>query len=100
MARHGIKAAKIREALTAKPEASVKDIITTLKAQKVSVVPAQVYAIRSSMNNGTTKNSSARGKAKAKSNQFAALIQAKKLADALGGVDKAKAALDVLAQLL
>jgi hypothetical protein len=100
VAKYGIKSAKIREALTAHPQASVKDIIAGLKAQKVKVVPAQVYAIRSTMGNSSAKSGPPKSKAKPRSNEFAALIQAKKMADAMGGVDKARAALDVLAQLL
>jgi hypothetical protein len=38
--------------------------------------------------------------AKPKVSSYASLIQAKKLADALGGVEQARAALDVLAKIL
>jgi hypothetical protein len=93
MAKRRNKARKIREALAANPSASVRDIIETLKAQRVRVVPAQVYNIKSQMANGA-------GGAKTKGDQYAALIQAKKLADAMGGIDKARAALDVLAKLV
>jgi hypothetical protein len=41
-----------------------------------------------------------RPKARQYANGYASLIQAKKLADAMGGVDKAREALDVLAKLL
>jgi hypothetical protein len=91
MAKRRNKAAKIREALTANPSASVKEIIAELKAHRVRVVPAQVYAIRSTMGNGTVKH---------KPNAYDALIQAKRLADSMGGIDKARAALDVLAKLV
>jgi hypothetical protein len=37
---------------------------------------------------------------KPRGDSYASLIRAKKLADALGGVDQARAALDVLAKLL
>ncbi len=82
------KAAKIRALLAARPEASTKEIIETLAAQRVRVSPAQVYNLRSTM-----------GKRPARSNGYAPLMQAKRLADAMGGVEKARAALDVLAKL-
>lgn len=85
------KAAKIRALLTERPEASAKEVIETLAAQRVRVSAAQVYNLRSTM--GKT------GKRKAASNGYSSLIQAKRLADAMGGVDKARAALDVLAKL-
>jgi hypothetical protein len=99
------KAAKIREALAANPQASVKEIIALLAAQRVKVVSPQVYAIRAKMGSAEVTSapadsSPAKPKAKKKTDQFAALIQAKKLADAMGGVDKARAALDILAQIL
>ena len=91
MAKRRNKAAKIRQALTDNPSASVKEIVATLKASRVRVVSAQVYAIRSTMSNGNGKR---------KPNAYEALIQAKRLADAMGGIDKARAALDVLAKLV
>jgi len=39
-------------------------------------------------------------KRRAKGNTLSALVEAKKLADKLGGVDKAREALDALAKLL
>jgi len=81
------KAAKIRALLADNPDATAKEIIQTLEAQRVRVTPAQVYNVKSMT-------------AKPKVNSYASLIQAKKLADALGGVEKARAALDVLAKLM
>jgi len=51
----------------------------------VRVTPAQVYNVKAG---------------KPKANGYANLIQAKKLADKMGGVDQARAALDALAKLL
>ena len=86
MAKRRNKAAKIRAVLEANPNAAAKEIIQTLAAQRVGVSPAQVYNVKAT--------------AKPKANGFADLIQAKKLADAMGGVEKARAALDVLSKLL
>ena len=81
------KAAKIRAALADNPSAAAKEIVQTLAAQRVRVSPAQVYNVKSAM-------------AKPKVDGYASLIQAKKMANALGGVEQARAALDVLAKLL
>jgi len=81
------QAAKIRALLADNPEATANEIVKTLAAQRVRVTPAQVYNVKS-----TTANP--------KVDEYASLILAKKLADALGGVDTARAALDLLAKLL
>jgi len=86
MAKRRNKAAKIRAILADKPDATAKEVIKTLAAQRVRVTAAQVYNVKS-----TT--------AKPKLVGYASLIQAKKMADALGGVDQARAALNVLARL-
>jgi len=90
MAKRRNKAAKIRAQLSAHPNATAKEIVATLKAQRVRVSTAQVYNVKAAM---SKTGNGKRGK-------YEDLIQAKKLADALGGIDKARAALDVLAKLL
>jgi hypothetical protein len=86
MAKRRNKAAKIREALAELgPDATAAQVIEILAAQRVRVTPQQVYNVRA---------------AKPKANGYAQLIQAKRLAEKMGGVDKARAALDVLAKLL
>jgi len=87
MAKRRNKAAKIRAALAENPDASAREVVETLAAQRVRVTAAQVYNVKSTV-------------AKPKADGYASLIQAKRLADAMGGVDKARAALDVLAKLL
>jgi len=81
------KAAKIRALLADNPGATAKEIIKMLAAQRVRVSPGQVYNVKS-----TT--------AKPNLDGYASLLQAKKMADALGGVEQARAALDVLAKLM
>ena len=87
MAKRRNKAAKIRALLADNPDATAKEVVKTLAAQHVRVTPAQVYNVKSTA-------------AKPQLNGYASLIQAKKLADALGGVKQARAALDVLAKLM
>jgi len=81
------KAAEIRAVLADNPDPTAKEVVQMLAAQRVRVTPAQVYNVKS-----TTANP--------KVDEYASLILAKKLADALGGVDTARAALDLLAKLL
>ncbi len=84
------KARKIREVLEELgPDAKVAQVVETLAARRVRVRPQQVYAIKAA---NKTK--------RPKGNGYDALIQAKKLADAMGGVEKARQALKALAKLL
>ena len=87
MAKRRNKAAKIRVVLADNPDATAKEVVQKLAAQRVRVTPAQVYNVKSTA-------------AKPKLNGYESLVQAKKLADALGGVERARVALDVLAKLL
>ena len=89
--RHN-KSAAIRAALAERPDATAKEIVEALAMQRIRVTPALVYNVM-----GATSKPKSR---KAKSNAFASLVQAKRLADAMGGVDKARAALEDLAKLL
>jgi hypothetical protein len=95
MATRRNKSAKIRQALAAHPKATAKEIVATLKAQRVRVSAAHVYNIKSTMgksSNGRHSNGT--------TSAYDSLIQAKKLADAMGGIDKAREALAVLGKLL
>lgn len=85
MAKRRNKAAKIRAILAEQPDATAREVVEALAAQRVRVTPAQVYGIKG---------------ARPKLNGYANLVQAKKLAEKMGGIDKARAALDVLAKLL
>jgi 3-methyladenine DNA glycosylase AlkC len=92
---HTSKADKIRAIIAEKPEAKAKEIVEALAAKKVKVTLPQVYSLLQKANKPK------RGRpAKGKASGYDSLIQAKKLADAMGGVEKAKAALDVLAKLV
>lgn len=87
------KAAKIREYLAAHPNAKATDVVAALKAQRVKVSAAHVYQLKS---NGKPK----RRAKEAKSDTITALIEAKKLADKLGGVERAREAVNALAKLI
>ena len=93
MAKRRNKASKIREFLAERPDASAKEVVAALAAQRIRVTPAQVYNIKSI--------SSKPGKpGRLKASGYDSLVQAKKLADAMGGIDEARRALDVLAKLI
>jgi hypothetical protein len=64
-------------------------VVETLAARRVRVRPQQVYAIKAA---GKTK--------RPRLNSYDSLVKAKRLADAMGGVQQARTALDVLAKLL
>jgi hypothetical protein len=90
MAKRRNKAAQIREFLAEQPEASAAEVVKALASQRVRVSPAQVYNAKATA--GKPKASGSPG--------YESLIQAKRMADAMGGVEKARAALDVLAKLV
>ena len=91
---HTSKADKIRAIIAEQPNAKAKDIVEALAAKKVRVTLPQVYGLLQKANKPK------RGRPAKAGNKYASLVQAKKLADAMGGVDKARAALDVLAKLV
>ena len=95
--RSNSKAAKIRALLVERPDTKASEIVAALAAQKVKVTPGQVYNLKSTM--GITTGGNGKPAAK-KASAYESLIQAKRLADAMGGVEKARAALDVLAKLV
>jgi len=84
------KAALIREFQAEKPDASAKEIVDALAAKKIKVTAAYIYALKAK--NGKPKPAALGG--------VEALVLAKKMADQLGGVDKARDLLNALAQLV
>ena len=87
MAKRRNKAAKIRAILTDNPKATAKEVVETLAAQRVRVTAAQVYNVKSTA-------------AKPKLDGLNSLIKAKKLAGKMGGIEQARAALEMLARLV
>jgi len=95
MAKRHNKAALIREIQAEKPSATAKEIVNALAAKRVKVTAAYIYALKAkkgAAKNGKPKSSALDG--------VQTLVQAKKMADALGGVDKARELLAALAQLV
>lgn len=102
--KRGAKAQAIREAMEKTPEATAQEIVAAVKAQGMKITPQMVYGLRARAAKGPKRG---RGKRKAArggdgvNNGFTldTLILAKKLAAQLGGVEKAKEAMDALAKL-
>ena len=97
-AKRGEKSAAIRDYLAANPGTKTKDVVAALKQQGIRVSGQMVSTLKGKFSGGP-----ARKRAAAKKNRSPSiedLIEAKKLADRLGGVDKARAAIAVLAKLL
>jgi hypothetical protein len=84
------KAALIREVQAQKPDATAKEIVDALAAKKVKVTAAYIYALKAK--NGKPKAAALNG--------VDALVKAKKMADALGGVDAARELLAALSRLV
>lgn len=112
------KSAAIRDYVTANPGAMPKEIVDAMKAQGVDVSTAFVSTIKSKTVGGGRKKKSGRkvGRPKAAATPAAAskgrsskaegnlsldqLLKAKRLADELGGVAKARATLEALEKIV
>lgn len=113
------KSAAIRDYVTANPEAKPKEIVDAMKSQGVDVSTAFVSTIKSkTIGSGAKKKGRKPGRPKgaAKTAKAAApaaktsngqgklsldqLLKAKKLANELGGVSKARAALEALEKIV
>lgn len=94
------KSQEIRNYLKTHRNAKPKQIIADLGAKGVNVSAALVSSIKYAKNRGKKVKTIGR-KARADRNSITAedLIQAKGLADQLGGVERAKVALDTLKKL-
>jgi hypothetical protein len=83
-------------------KAGPKEIVAALKAEGIDVSPAFVSTVLSNARRkgGKRGRKAAAAPAGRGDKALASLIQAKKLSDAMGGIDKARAALDALAKIL
>ena len=90
----------VKDYLAENPAAPPKDVAAALKGQGVSVTPAYVSTIKSSMK-AKPRKKVARKKRAATGDKISlsALLEAKKLAAKLGSVEKAKGAITALSQL-
>ena len=99
----GTKSASIRNYKAQNPSAKPKAIAEALSKAGEKVTPAFVSTV---LSNDKRRGKKRRGKPGRKPGRvgaaagFESLVQAKRLADQMGGVAKAKAALDALAKIL
>lgn len=69
-------------------DSAPKDVVARLKARRITVSPAQVSMVKSKLRGSKTKTFS-----------IDSLMEANRFVKRAGGIDAAKAALDVLAKL-
>ena len=96
------KSAEIRKYLSKKPTAGPKEITEELGKSGIVVTPGFVSTIKtaaSKKKGGRKKKSSGGGRPTSDRVSLSTLVQAKKLADGMGGLEKAKDALNALARL-
>lgn len=97
-AKRGAKSAAIREYLAANPGTKTKDVVAALKLKGIRVSGPMVSTLKGKVGGGPARRRTAAKSSRSPSIED--LIAAKKLADQLGGVEKARAAIAVLAKLL
>jgi hypothetical protein len=96
------KSAAIRAYKESHASAGPKEIVEALSKDGIKVSAAFVSTVLSNDRRKGRKGrrKSGRRRGGGASSAFANLVQAKKLADQMGGVEKARAALDALAKIL
>jgi len=98
--RSGSKAQAVRDEFAAQgASARPKDVIAALKEKGISVAPAQVSNIKATL--GKTSGGKKKGAVGGAKGEFTldSLLEAKKLAEKLGGVEVALKALTALSKL-
>jgi len=97
----GGKSRAIREYFEAHPEATPRQVVTALEKQGTHVTEGLVSNIKYSLRRKQAGGATARGSNGSTNGSlsFEQLAQAKRLAAAFGGIEQAKHALDMLAQL-
>lgn len=93
------KSDAIRELLTMSPEMRNSEIIAALAAKKIKVSAAHISNLRKAMAAGKGRRTPARPPAAKDRVSLAALMEAMRLADRLGGVDRAAELFRTLAAL-
>lgn len=97
--KRGAKSAAIREHLAANPGAMPKEVVAALKLKGLKVSGQMVSVLKGKANAGGRRRGRVVFGQRVGTLNIDALIQAKKLVDQLGGIEKAQEALAVLAKL-
>src|SRR5262245_27825352 len=93
------KSAAIRAYKDSHAGAGPKEITEALGKDGIKVTPAFVSTVLSNDRRKGRKGRRKGGRPRGGANDFANLVQAKRLADQMGGVEKARAALNALAKI-
>jgi adenylate kinase len=96
------KSQVIRDYCDANPDAGPTEVAAALKKQRINVSPAMVSTVKTmaKKKKGRGRKKAARGAGPASDKiALSSLITAKKMAESLGGIEKAQAALAALAKL-
>lgn len=96
---HGAKTKAISAYLEANKNAKVSEVVAALAEQGITVSPAAVYNFKARQKMGRKRNK-ARQSGHTVDLSISELLAAKKLVDEVGGVAKAREALDALEKLL
>jgi hypothetical protein len=102
--KRGVKSQAVREYLAENPQASPKAIVDGLKAKGIKVKVTLVNSIKYKKPSKPGRRRKSARRVAAQRNSSAGvtieqLIEVKRLADSLGGVDQIRSALDMLQQL-
>jgi hypothetical protein len=97
-AKRGAKSAAIREYLAENPKTRNIEVVAALKQKGIRVTAQMVSNLKGKVGGKSVKKRTASKNSGSPSIED--LIAAKKLADQLGGVEKARAAIAILAKLL
>lgn len=101
--RRGARSQAIRDQLEADPNARPKDVVAALKEKGIRVTSQMVSGLKSKMGLGGKKRRRRRKAGAARQDgqmiSLNDLVEAKKLADRLGGLEKAQQAISALAKL-
>ena len=99
------KSAAIRDFMAKKPSAGPTEVSRALTKKGIKVSPSMVSNVKATAEKKKGRRGRPPGKKRGRKPQatdkisVAVLVSAKKLADQLGGIEKAKAALDAIAKL-
>ena len=105
--KRGAKSQAVRAYLQANPNAMPKAVVAAMAAKKIKVSSNLVSAIKAKLKGGTVRSAARRGRPAKRRGRGAgngsisidALLAAKRLVEEVGGVERAKEALDVLGRL-
>jgi len=98
----GSKSEAVREALAQNPEAGTRELIAKLASNGIRVAPTLVYYVRSKQNQARRRLKRARvaeaSQRTASRNPVELVLRVKDLAVEVGGIDKLKLLVDLLAE--